>query len=306
MSVSSVSTVINEQPSAPSRKIISIDVGIARLAFCLFSKESDSQEFTIRKWSIVNLTKTSDEVLTCGQCSAVAKYEKNGKKFCAKHQKTHSGLLPCADTTPAKIKKLKLDGLHSLATKYFIPLPKEGTPKKAELVEIISKFIKEHTFEEIKKTNASELDLNVIGRNIKDNFNALFEDDFDTITDVVIENQLSPMAIRMKTIQGMISQYFIMKNDNIHIRFVNATNKLKGVFEEVENQIAIKEPEDYKERKNLGIHICKEIINQQPKYSTTKWCAFINEKKKKDGVADLSDCFLQGLWYIETECKKHK
>ena len=33
-----------------------------------------------------------------------------------------------------------------------------------------------------------------------------------TPTHVIIENQISPIANRMKTIQGMITQYFIMKN----------------------------------------------------------------------------------------------
>ena len=38
----------------------------------------------------------------------------------------------------------------------------------------------------------------------------------DLVIDIVlIENQLSPVAIRMKSLQGMISQYFIMNNINI-------------------------------------------------------------------------------------------
>ena len=45
---------------------------------------------------------------------------------------------------------------------------------------------------------------------------------------VIIENQIGPLAIRMKTIQGMIVQYFIMSNLNVeHIEFISASNKLK-------------------------------------------------------------------------------
>ena len=51
-------------------------------------------------------------------------------------------------------------------------------------------------------------------------------------------------------------------------------------------------------RKELSIEICKHIINTELKYKNTQWINFINEKRKKDGIADLADCFLQGLWYI--------
>ena len=37
--------------------------------------------------------------------------------------------------------------------------------------------------------------------------------DIESITHVFIENQISPIANRMKTIQGMLAQYFIMKSN---------------------------------------------------------------------------------------------
>lgn len=292
---------MNNLLTPPCKKIVSIDVGISRLAFCLFSNSmnkdhansNQSNQYTIHKWAIVNLTKTSDTVITCSLCDNLAKYEKAGAKYCTKHCKKTPGLLLCPELKPSKINKLKFADLVSLANKYSIPYS-TTTRKKAELVAIIHQYIKEHGFQPIEKTNASALDLNVIGRNIKENFNALFADDIDDICEVVIENQLSPMAIRMKTIQGMISQYFIMKNDNIHIRFVNASNKLKGIA--VTEEIGA--PEDYKDRKDLSIHACKQLINADPQYVGTPWPEFINKKRKKDGIADLADCFLQGLWHI--------
>ena len=312
----------------PSKKIISIDVGIARLAFCLFVKPAGSTEYHIGKWSVVNLTKTSEESNNCCTtgCKNAAVFEKNQLKYCKKHCKKMPGLLPSTDLKPAKINKLKLADLFALADKYAIPYKKDASPslKKADITAIITQYIKANCFQPIEKTNASELDLNTIGRNIKENFNTIFSEDMDSISDVVIENQLSPMAIRMKTIQGMISQYFIMKNENIQIRFVNATNKLKSTFstfQKVEQNIVLSantETEDsaqdfaplfpkvdfpkvdYKDRKDLSIETCKHIINTEAKYKNTQWITFINEKRKKDGIADLADCFLQGLWYIST------
>jgi hypothetical protein len=279
----------------PCKKIVSIDVGISRLAFCLFiNSNPNPTQYTIHKWAIVNLTKTSDTVITCSLCDNIAKYEKACTKYCTKHCKKTPGILPSPELKPGKINKLKLADLISLANKYNISYSAATTIKKTDLVGIVHQYIKENGFQLIEKTNASALDLNVIGRNIKENFNALFADDIDDICEVVIENQLSPMAIRMKTIQGMISQYFIMKNDKICIRFVNASNKLKGIAV-TEDMCA---PEDYKDRKDLSIHTCKQIINSDTQYVGTVWPEFINQKRKKDGIADLADCFLQGLWHI--------
>jgi hypothetical protein len=93
----------------------------------------------------------------------------------------------------------------------------------------------------------------------------------------------------MKTIQGMISQYFIMKNNNIQIEFISASNKLKDFLpKEKEEKL------DYKERKKLGIQTCLEIITTDCRFK--EWTTFFNKHAKKD---DLSDCFLQGMWFIK-------
>ena len=317
-----MSKFMSEFTTGP-KKIVSIDVGISRLAFCLLDKPAGSSEFHISKWSIVNLTKTSEVNNHCCTpgCKNLATLEKKELKYCKKHCKKMPGLLPSTDLKPSKINKLKLADLFTLAEKYSIPYKKDGSSalKKTEITAIIHQYIKDNCFQPIEKTNASDLDLNTIGRNIKENFNTIFSEDIESISEVIIENQLSPMAIRMKTIQGMISQYFIMKNDNIQIKFVSATNKLKHPLlpkvvqipdQTLEQNVVLTaesfsplfktvgKVEDYKDRKELSIEICKHIINTELKYKNTQWINFFNEKRKKDGIADLADCFLQGLWYI--------
>ena len=89
----------------------------------------------------------------------------------------------------------------------------------------------------------------------------------------------------------MISQYFIMKNNNIHIEFISASNKLKDYLPKDK-----KEKLDYKQRKKLGIETCLEIVSTDFRFK--EWETFFNKHLKKD---DLSDCFLQGMWFI-----KHK
>ena len=64
----------------------------------------------------------------------------------------------------------------------------------------------------------------MLGRSICKNFDKEFEG--INIDCVIIENQISPLANKMKTIQGMIAQYFIMNNTKT-IEFISASNKLK-------------------------------------------------------------------------------
>ena len=55
----------------------------------------------------------------------------------------------------------------------------------------------------------------------------MFKDSLGDIDRVIIENQISPIANRMKTVQGMLSQYFLMSNDKLDIEFISSINKLK-------------------------------------------------------------------------------
>ena len=72
-------------------------------------------------------------------------------------------------------------------------------------------FFENKSYEPIEDTNASDVDLITIGRALKSSFDETFPEDC-VIRRVIIENQISPIANRMKTLQGMIAQYFISKD----------------------------------------------------------------------------------------------
>ena len=121
------------------------------------------------------------------------------------------------------------------------------------------------------------------GRNLKKKFNEIFKD--IQIDGVIVENQIGPLAMRMKTLQGMIMQHFIEKNIPL-VEEVSASNKLK---EFIGNKKTT-----YSERKKLSINFTREIISKDNLLSP--WLEIFNKHKKKD---DLADSFLQGRWYLK-------
>jgi hypothetical protein len=278
-------------------KILSIDVGIKNLSFCFFDTDSDIEidinkqnSLKILKWDNIDLSEKSDskciEIDKNGLCDKPAKFNKNGKCYCLKHSKNHNYLRPVTELKQSYLNKQKIQSLIEIAEKYKIKY--ENPPKKANLISLLTEFVNTNCYTEVEKSNASKMDLVTIGRNIQHKFDEILSDHLSSIDTIIIENQIGPIANKMKTIQGMLAQYFIMRNNNIQIDFISASNKLKDFLQN--------EKTDYKQRKKLGIKICLETISTDFRFKD--WEAFFNKHNKKD---DLSDCFLQGMWYI-----KHK
>jgi len=134
------------------------------------------------------------------------------------------------------------------------------------------------------KTNASKVDLIIVGSVMNEKFNKIFKKyNFDKI---VIENQIGRNAIRMKMVQGMVSMYFIINKYSIDkIINYNAVHKLK-------NFMKSKTKTTYQERKKLSKEVCKKLVEEEFHYMNKVF----NKSKKKD---DLADCLLQGLDYLK-------
>jgi hypothetical protein len=273
-------------------KILSIDVGIKNLAFCLFEKKINTDHFVISKWDVVNISE-SKEIMLCKFsennktiCNKPAKFKKNNECFCLKHSKKQIYQIPGIEQKPSFINKQKIQKLYEIADSHKINY--ESKIKKDALVKLINDHIIDHYFENIENIKADNVDLFNIGINIKLKFNKLFENE-EKIDYVIIENQISPIATRMKTIQGMIVQYFVMSILNVdNIEFISAANKLK--------ECDIKDKTKYSDRKKIGITKCLEIITNDFRFN--EHVNYFNTHKKKD---DLADSFLQGLWFIKNK-----
>ena len=276
-------------------KILSIDVGIKNLAFCLLNALPDGN-YEILKWDVVNISVEQEEpsvfceVVTKNmKCKNNAKFKKNDVCYCVKHSKKKGYLFPSKTMKISAINKKKVIELIGFIKEHNIEC--DTTMKKCDLLKIVNAFITDNCFEQIcvNKISASTVDLVTIGRIIKTKFNAIFK--HDDIDIVIIENQISPIANRMKTVQGMLSQYFIMNDDKIKIEFISSSNKLKEFTNE--------NTSTYLDRKKLGVSLCFEKISTANKNIVD---LFANHKKKDD----LADCFLQGLWYITNKLKDLK
>ena len=265
--------------------ILSIDVGIKNLAHCLLKiKDND---YKIVEWDsidICNITKKlckeplkkkskKEEDKTCDK---IATLQKGGKCYCKTHSKKTIYFSPGNDLYLHKINRFGIDKLREIKDKYEI----ESNDIKSDLIKNINKFIEDNVLEEIKYDNAKDISLVDLGINMLREYDLLFSK--YKIDIVLIENQIGTLATRMKTIQGMIMQYFIIKH-TINIEFISSTNKLK-LFTDKKT--------DYKERKEMGIGYCREIIKNRDLIDLLE---IFNNHKKKD---DLADSFLQGLWYV--------
>ena len=286
-------------------------------------------------------------------CSKIAKYKNGTHTFCEKHGKTSSYKkipLPSkmASKTIAELQVL-YDGIVGSPSTGPAKPSTIGTgpgiikPSKKGLIEKIQSYIENHALKPIKvaKTATSNtIDLITIGHALNRQMTEVLDrvDPQKAITHVIIENQISPIANRMKTVQGMLAQFFIIKyGDKCHIEFISSANKLKifdpsgskkkntenleqdptqggvGGVGEAGGEAAV-------QTKSIGqsapLIEGSQKIEINPEYKQHKkdgifYCRGILESnswlkghiellntKKKD---DLADCFLQGIWYLVRE-----
>jgi hypothetical protein len=103
-------------------KIISIDVGIKNLSYCLFENNIDNklENFIITKWDIINLLEKEVSLCSCENCFAEAKYIKQNKLYCLKHAKKTIFLIPTKQLNPSFLKKQNLENLIKIANELCI------------------------------------------------------------------------------------------------------------------------------------------------------------------------------------------
>jgi hypothetical protein len=322
-------------------RLLSFDIGIKNMAVCLFHIDESTKIFAVEDWQVLNISESAEFTplpttpCTCPKtkpkkktapkkkkndgtigeilenvtlCNRSAKYERDGTYFCEAHAKaSEEWIIPTKTNSESSLKKMKLPELKSLAeTLDIITSDHLGLVTKKMLFDEITAYYENRFFNILgkdAKKNAGEIDLITIGRNLKSHLDLFLQNRPGPITHVIMENQISTLATRMKTIQGMLAQYFIMidTGSEIDIECISSANKLKD-FEKTNdafprNDGAVLE-NVYRQHKMDAVAITHRLIEKTP--SLHSWTTVVEESKKKD---DLADCFLQGLWFLKREKK---
>ena len=312
-----------------SKTIISFDIGIKNLAYCIFVIDpAKKHQTSVLKWNIINLTQTDassqHKPQTCTCMKAGKKKALDtvcGKKgaftdstmqnvYCSTHaksQRTCTGkIIPSKETSTTTIKKMKLEDLKIFCKTHFIAFAESD--KKPDICAKAETAIKERTLVPIKpvKQNANHVHLVEIGKQIRIQMNQILG--VIKVDIVILENQISPIAGRMNTIQGMLAQYFIMRDLGFQndislipkIEFISSSGKLKD-YKGPESGKGPKDPTvpigtSYKDHKRDGIAFCRDFMTKNEGLRTHR--DVFDASAKKD---DLADCFLQGIYYLKRE-----
>lgn len=276
-------------------KILSFDVGIKNLAYCLMTKSNDN--VIVKDWNIINLVEDRDlccyELRTKNKCGKIARFTSNGLTLCKAHS---TKFIPTID---------KLDESNTFICNHL---------KCKNPASIVISNNKEWSFcdkheKDTKKILTQFKPKKLHGQNcsqqpIQELAVKLFTklDSFKTfldVEDVLIENQPSLKNPNMKTIATLLYSYFVFrgvidknvtKSKITNIKFISPSNKLKvmkGVTDEKLGTAKDKR-EEYEITKGLGLIYCQTLINENEK-------KYLEVHTKKD---DLCDSYLQGFRYL--------
>jgi hypothetical protein len=306
-----------------SKTIISFDIGIKNLAYCIFVIDPvKKHQMSVLKWNIINLTQTDASSQQKPQTCTCMKAGKKkgpetvcGKKgvftdsagslvFCTVHAKSCTGkIIPSKEMSMTTIKKMKLEDLKSFCKTHCIAFAESD--KKPDICAKAETAIKERTLVPIKpvKQNANHVHLVEIGKQIRIQMNQILG--VIKVDIVILENQISPIAGRMNTIQGMLTQYFIMRDLGFQndislipkIEFISSSGKLKDYKGPTEPSTdGCSSKTTYKDHKRDGIAFCRDFMVKNEGLRTHQ--GVFDASTKKD---DLADCFLQGIYYLKRE-----
>lgn len=312
---------------AMSIRLASFDIGIRNMAYCVFSFNESA--LSVLDWGVIDMLSdpipasvplcqvAMDGKSKSAQASATAPTRLCGKQakfhspdkslcFCAMHASKHrSWILPQKEYSLTHLRKQKVDAIHAIYQTLFLSEPVERIRQKTKgiLMDEIHQWYEKTCFRPIArekpKKTANDTDLIRLGRTMRDTFDGI--DAFREVTHVIIENQISPIATRMKTIQGMLTQYFLMRETSvaapIHVEYVSSANKLKGLVTTTAAEVSATpktQRDKYKEHKADGIRICSAMVRENFPASSD----ILSKSSKKD---DLADSFLQGIWFLRRE-----
>lgn len=252
-------------------KLISFDVGLRNLAYCVLEGTSRAN-VKILDWNIIDVLGEQAGVgaARCFKCTAAARYEhaSEGTFACSKHTPKKKEAI-----TKAALNKKSPTELQGDIEKYGL---QTTATKKADLVKLLYNHARQNTWKKCvaSSTTGSVMDMApAIVASLDARMGSWRGADA-----VCIENQPER---RMYAVQAMLQMYFTLRG--IKATGVSATHKLSNIVT-IDDVV-----HTYKGRKKTGITHAYALVPAENQEHFKK-------HPKKD---DLADSFLQGLWVLE-------
>lgn len=283
-------------------KIISWDVGVKNMAYCMIDKsvdEAGKESFKIDNWGIINLVDKRD----------VCTFELRNKKTCGKIArfkvpigetesivcKTHADKVKVniSDSKSKKCVKCNADATKSI-------LDKDEWSWCDKHINLSKKVLSQFKAKKITGQNCSQQPVQTLVTELVKKLDE--HPEFLNVNTVLIENQPSLINPVMKSIASSLYAYFVMrgiidkKENKIElVKYVSPSNKLK--IEKSTTEKSLNEGKTkrdvYDITKGLGRIYCRNLIS-------TDECKLLDKLNEANNGKedDLCDSFLQGFQYL--------
>jgi len=252
--------------------VLSWDIGISNLSWCLMTYYSDKNTYDIFDWNVINFMDPSDNKRIINCKGIVASGKRKG--------------LVCGKSA-------------FYVNENDCSFCKQHNPKKENY--------KKEKKENCKKKRKKNIPLHDLAHSLTktlDNINLLENKCVDVI---LIESQPKIASASVKHVMDFLLCYLTIRSIDKNLTTkpkiitISAKHKL-NLYDGPLINCSIKDA--HSRNKFLGIAHCRYILEssltneeeEEPFYSVPDWISFFETIKKKD---DLADSFLQGAWYLK-------
>lgn len=313
--------------------ILSFDVGVIHLSYCLLTKKefqnpdgSVRLDWDIIDWNNIDLTNRDEQKCHCGAKAKLSNMIGGEMKYyCAKHgKKVDQTIKPFEECFSECIDKKANTCSYEINSKsdtkvcgkkasYYRTLNQSDESecfycsthaKQLYKLESKSSLIKSFKIKSSNSLNFDDMKYSLM-MELEKRSNLL------SANYVVIENQPSFKNPRMKSVASTLYDYYLIrgiidkertKSNITQVKFMSPSNKLKLADEgDTKALVKAKSTDDtkaYKLTKSLGIKYCLDLTTH-----LESWQKHFNSHKKKD---DLADSFLQGAYFFTNNVKIDK
>lgn len=215
-------------------KILSWDVGIKNLAYCLIEKDTDTKSVKILDWNSIDLLEekrykceglTKKTKTVCGKKATLTGFYNDKQYFYCGTHKTE--FKPEIDET---FEQLELSSICNSCGKKAVWLKDNKIYCNLHKKKCLADLKKSVSLKSVKKINSMKSDIQCLALSMYNKLDEILNNQ-DQINTVYIENQPGLKNPTMKTVSVLLYSYFIERGVRAkkveNVKFVLASNKLK-------------------------------------------------------------------------------